>query len=218
LYTIYLRKKGVTVGEGTEFSGNDLIDLTRPRMVEIGRNCIITGNVVLLTHGYDWSVLRHKYGKVLGSSGKVVIEDNVFIGFNTIILKGTRIGRDSIIGAGSVVTHDIPAGSVAAGNPCKVIMKIDEYFEKRKREHVEEAKAYARELYLKTGKIPSIGDFWTELSLFLKRDEYPRKLPVRKQLRSTLNQFLTSDPLYKSYYEFLIDAGIPKEKLKDGET
>lgn len=201
------------MGEGTEFFGNILIDVTRPCLVEIGANCVITGRVTLLTHGYEFSVLKHKYGKVLGSSGKVVIEDNVFIGFNTIILKGTRIGRDSIIGAGSIVTHNIPAGSVAVGNPCKVIMKIDDYYEKRKREYVEEAKAYALKLYLKTGKIPKISDFWEEVSLFLKKDGNLGKLPVRKQIKSALSQLLSSDPLYKSYDEFLIDAGIPKEEI-----
>lgn len=192
------------MGEGTEFFGNILIDVTRPCLVEIGRNCVITGHVTLLTHGYEFSVLRNKYGKVFGSSGKVVIEDNVFIGFNTIILKGTRIGRDSIIGAGSVVTSNIPAGSVAAGNPCKVIMKIDEYYEKRKQKYVEEAKAYALELYLKSGKIPRISDFREEVSLFLKRDGS----------RDRSREIDRSDPLYKSYDEFLIDAGIPKEKIK----
>src|SRR5690554_2796842 len=99
LYVNYLRKKGVTIGEGTKFFGSrSTIDITRPVLVEIGCNCMIGGNTTILTHGFDWSVLREKYGEVLGSSGKVVIEDNVFIGINTIILKGVRIGRDSIVG------------------------------------------------------------------------------------------------------------------------
>lgn len=58
----------------------------------------------ILTHGYDWSVLKGKYGEVLGSAGKVTIGDNCFIGMNTVILKGTSIGKNTIIGAGSVVT------------------------------------------------------------------------------------------------------------------
>ncbi|MCJ7760695.1 acyltransferase, partial [Candidatus Bathyarchaeota archaeon] len=164
LYIKYLRKKGVTVGEATQFFGNVLIDVTRPLLVEIGANCVFTGHVTLLTHGYEFSVLQHKYGKVLGSSGKVVVEDNVFIGFNTIILKGTRIGRDSIIGAGSVVTSNSPARSVAAGNPCRVIMTLDDYYEKRKQRYVNEAKAYALEVYQKTGRVPEISDFWEEVS------------------------------------------------------
>jgi acetyltransferase-like isoleucine patch superfamily enzyme len=213
LYVAYLRKRGVTVGEGTTFFGRSHIDITRPSLVEIGRNCIFTKNVSLLTHGFDWSVLREKYGEVLCSSGKVVIEDNVFIGTNTTILKGVRIGRDSIVGAGSVVTRDIPAGSVAVGNPCKVIMSIDQYYQSRKRKYVSEAKAYALEIYLKTGKIPVKEDFWEEFPIFLRRDADWGKLPVRGQLGSAFTNFLNSKPIYSSFEEFLIDSGIPKEKI-----
>lgn len=61
----------------------------------------------------------------------VKIGNNVFIGMNTIILKGVNIGSNVIIGAGSVVTKDIPDNVVAAGNPCRPIMTIDEYREKK---------------------------------------------------------------------------------------
>jgi len=59
--------------------------------------------------------------KELGSDGRVVIEDDTWIGANTLILKNVRIGEGSIIGAGSVVTKDIPPYSIAVGNPAKVI-------------------------------------------------------------------------------------------------
>ncbi|HEM3678014.1 TPA: hypothetical protein U1C83_001176 [Streptococcus suis] len=75
----------------------------------------------------------------MGSSGAVTIEDNVFIGMNTTILKGVHIGKNVIIGAGSLVNRDIPDNSVAAGNPCKVIMPLSEYYEKRKKVQLQEA-------------------------------------------------------------------------------
>lgn len=56
----------------------------------------------------------------------VIIEDNVWIGAGAIILPGVRIGENSVIGAGSVVTKDIPANVVAVGNPCKVLRKISD--------------------------------------------------------------------------------------------
>ena len=55
----------------------------------------------------------------------IFIEDDVWIGAHSIILKGVTIGARSIIGAGSVVTKSIPADCVAAGNPCKVIRKLN---------------------------------------------------------------------------------------------
>jgi acetyltransferase-like isoleucine patch superfamily enzyme len=155
LFISYLRKKGVTIGEGTAFFGLVTIDCTRPYLVEIGKNCILTDGVKILTHGFDSSVLHEVFGQMFCSSGKVVLEGNNFIGVNVVILKGVTIGKNTIIGACSVVTHDIPSNCVATGNPCNVIMSLEEYFKKRKILHVEEAKAYAREIYLKTKRIPS---------------------------------------------------------------
>ena len=62
----------------------------------------------------------------------VSIGDNVFIGMQLTILKGVHIGNNVIIGANSLVNKDVPDNCVAAGNPCKVIMTLDEYYEMRK--------------------------------------------------------------------------------------
>jgi acetyltransferase-like isoleucine patch superfamily enzyme len=192
LYISFLRKKGVTIGEGTAFYGHVKIDCTRPYLVEIGKNCILTDGVTLLTHGYDLSVLLEVFGEMFCSSAKVVLEGNNFIGVNTVILKGAKIGKNTIIGACSVVTHNIPSNCVAAGNPCKVIMTLDEYYKKRKLLHVEEAKAYALNLYNKTKRIPKVTDFsWEEFPIF-ERTNYSN-----------------SEPTYKSFNEFLSDAGVP---------
>jgi maltose O-acetyltransferase len=59
--------------------------------------------------------------------GRIVIGSRVFLGDSVTVLGNVRIGDDCIIGSGSVVTKDIPAGSVAAGNPARVICTIDEY-------------------------------------------------------------------------------------------
>ena len=126
----YLRAEGMRIGTGTTLFSKPsavLIDLTRPWLIEIGKNVQITIGVKILTHGYDWSVLKGKYGEVLGSAGKVTIGDNCFIGMNTVILKGTTIGNNTIIGAGSVVVKDIPENVVAVGNPCRVLREIGEH-------------------------------------------------------------------------------------------
>ena len=76
----------------------------------------------------------------LDHRGGVKIGDNVFIGMQTTILKGVHIGNNVIIGANSLVNKDIPDNCVAAGNPCKVIMSLEEYHEKRKAAQVDESK------------------------------------------------------------------------------
>ncbi|MBI1212314.1 MAG: hypothetical protein GC190_12685 [Alphaproteobacteria bacterium] len=60
-----------------------------------------------------------------GQAAPIVIEDNVWLGLRVIVGKGVRIGRNSIIGAGSVVVHDIPPNVIAAGNPASVRRELD---------------------------------------------------------------------------------------------
>ncbi len=210
-YISWLRKQGIKIGSGTKFYGvrDILVDTTRPCLIEIGNNVAITSGVVLLTHGYDWMVLRNLYGEVLASSGKIVIEDNVFIGMRAIILKGVRIGRNTIIGAGSVVTGDIPPNSVAAGNPAKVICSIDEYYRKRKTEYITEAKQYARSIKENLKRTPVAGDFWEEFPLFLHGDEMHAEIPIKKQLGHSYAQYRACHkPVYTNFEQFLDDAGV----------
>lgn len=58
-------------------------------------------------------------------SGEVIIGDDVYVGVNSVILRNVRIGKNSVIGAGSVVVKDIPPNVVAVGNPAAVIKEID---------------------------------------------------------------------------------------------
>ena len=148
-YIKYLKRLGVKIGERTViFSPREtFIDEQYPWMVEIGNDVQITRGVIILTHSYDWSVVKKKYSRLYGASGNVVIKDNVFIGVNTVILKGVTIGENSIIGAGSVVAKDIPANSVAVGNPAKVIHKIDnnylkKYSDRQEKEAIDLAVGY----------------------------------------------------------------------------
>ena len=118
-YLKYLKNKGARIGERVfVYSPMHVgIDMTRPWLIDIGNDVQITRGVTILTHGYDWSVIKGVYGEVLGSSGKVTIGNNVFIGMNSLILKGVKIGNNVIIGAGSIVTRDIPDNCVAVGTP-----------------------------------------------------------------------------------------------------
>lgn len=108
----------------------------------VGNNVHIGANVLLIdtdTHQIDYKLRRDPDDAVFSGlseteiwemkrahtkSAPIVIEDDVWIGAHCIVLKGVTIGARSVIGAGSVVTKNIPADCVAAGNPCKVIKKL----------------------------------------------------------------------------------------------
>lgn len=97
--------------------------------IEIGDYVTIGGNTVIYDtdfHSLDPFIRSNKsLDKLNAGFGKVTIEDNVFIGAHTTILKGVTIGKNSIIGAGSVITKNIPSNEIWAGNPAKSIKKIN---------------------------------------------------------------------------------------------
>lgn len=89
-------------------------------------NHVKIGACVLLTdtdaHPIDY--VSRRFSNEGTKSAPIVIEDDVWIGAHCVVLKGVTIGARSIIGAGSVVTKNIPADCIAAGNPCKIIKKL----------------------------------------------------------------------------------------------
>lgn len=214
-YIKWLRKKGVKVGENTVFYSpwNINIDMQRPWLIEIGDNVHITLGVTILQHGYDWAVLQKKYGEVLGSAGKVKIGNNVFIGMKSTILKGVEIGDNVIIGANSLVNKNLEGNAVYAGNPARYIMSIEEYYEKRKKQQIKEAKELVIEYYKRYNKIPNEELLREFFWLFRERNE---KLPeVFKDVNSlggnlefSMNIYKKTNPVFTSYYDFLEYCGI----------
>lgn len=119
------RRGGAHVGEGTKFYSASL-DSCFPYLIYIGDNCVLT----------HCSVLAHDASmhQALGYSrvAEVRIGDNCFVGMNSTILCGTTIGDNVIIGAGAVVTGDIPSNSVAVGVPARVIGNYSDYIEENR--------------------------------------------------------------------------------------
>lgn len=114
-----------------------IIDVAK---VKIGDNCQMAPNVAIYTAGHPVHPVSRNTAYEYGI--EVTIGDNVWIGGNTVILPGVHIGSNTVIGAGSVVTKDIPDWVIAAGNPCQVIRRItedDKRFYFRNREFDEQA-------------------------------------------------------------------------------
>ena len=140
-YVRYLRRLGCKVGEDVSLYqpiNTITIDITRPWLISIGDHVRITKGVTILTHDYGWSVIKGISGEVIGSAREVRIGNNVFIGVNTVILKGTTIEDHVIIGAGSIVSGHLEAESVYGGVPCRKLMTLEAYYEKRRSKAKEE--------------------------------------------------------------------------------
>lgn len=210
-YVPYLRSVGMRIGKGTTIFANPrdvFIDPTRPWLIEIGNDVQITNGVKILTHGYDWSVVKGTSGEVLGSAGKVSIGNNCFIGMNVVILKGTTIGDNVIIGAGSVVRGFIPSNTVAAGNPCRVICSLDEYKQRRIAAQKEEAKELVVEYYKVYGTIPPQSVLSEFFWLFTKRSEiedesFKEKMNCVRNYDYSMNIFRNTQPDFSSYDSFI---------------
>jgi len=122
---VHLQTSGgaeIVIGAGTTVNCRTKLIAEGPG-IEIGRRALIG------RHTEIWDSDRHdldpaRRGSGTPSMGRVVVEDGVFIGAGVKIGKGVRIGRDSVVGMGSVVVDDVPAGVVAAGNPCRVIRTL----------------------------------------------------------------------------------------------
>ncbi|MDO4738307.1 MAG: acyltransferase [Bacteroidales bacterium] len=95
--------------------------ITIGNYVNIGAGCLIVDSDF---HSLDWSDRMDGTDVLKKRNAPVIIKDLVFIGAHSIVLKGCTIGEKSIIGAGSVVTKDIPDGEIWAGNPAKFVKKI----------------------------------------------------------------------------------------------
>lgn len=121
----YARTIGVKVGEGCRLAGVNFG--SEPYLVSLGDHVSAIQTVFITHDGGVW-VFRDKSPEV-DLMGPIKVGNNVFIGMDAKILPGVTIGDNVVIGAGAIVTKDIPSNCVAAGIPAKPIKTIDEYWD-----------------------------------------------------------------------------------------
>ncbi|EOV9526573.1 acyltransferase [Bacillus cytotoxicus] len=127
----YFRKTGIVkMGTGCEIYNNVSFG-SEPYLVQMGDKVRITAGVRFVTHdGGLWVIRNLGWSPNADKMGPIIIGDNVFIGWNTIVMPGITIGSNVVIGAGSIVSKDVPDNTVVAGIPAKVICSIEEYYNK----------------------------------------------------------------------------------------
>jgi len=123
----WLRRRGMHIGQGVNLPASTAIDASHCFLISIGDWCGLGEECMLLAHDGQTD-------EFLDATriGRVVIHPHSHLGARTIVLAGVEIGPRTLVGAGSVVTQSLPADSVCAGSPARVLMSLDEYLTKHR--------------------------------------------------------------------------------------
>lgn len=137
--TKLLKRLGIFAGFGENCLYGTRNIPEEPYMVKIHNNVLITPETMFLTHDIIPEMLARKLKAAPGElfpeyhMDTIEIFDNVFIGSGSIIMNGVKIGPNAVVAAGSVVTKDVPEGTIVGGSPARVIGSLDDLIEKRKK-------------------------------------------------------------------------------------
>ena len=137
-------KNGLKEGNNVTIMGGVSFG-SEPYLIKFADNVRVSSNVTFVTHdGGTWAFRdQERYAEVI-RYGKIYVGEHTFIGTGAIIMPGVTIGKRCVIGAGAVVTKDIPNNSVVVGVPAKVISTTEQYAEKC----LKEQRSYDKDEYL----------------------------------------------------------------------
>ena len=220
-YVKYLKSIGVECGENITIfvPHRTTIDSLNPHLLKIGSNVAITGPASILTHDYSVFVANHlSKGRLFGKQQPVEIGNNVFIGWGGVILPGTVIGDNVIIGAYAVATGNLESNAVYAGNPARRICSIEDYIQKRTDNQLAEAVDIFKQYWLRFGRKPDSAVFHEYFYLFSSDrqliDIYKNKMTENGNYKECLNYLQKHKPMFENYEQFCEYA---KDQIKQGE-
>ncbi|WP_026497112.1 acyltransferase [Butyrivibrio sp. WCD3002] len=208
----YLRKKGASIGIGAYFFSPELtnVDAVRIDHIKIGDYTKITSGCTILAHDYSSSVLLHTHKEILLPGGNEVnIGKNCFIGMNSTILMGSSIGDNVIVGANSLVCGDIPSNCIVGGVPAKILMSLDDYYQKRKDLFLQDAVRNVNHFIRIHNRPPKIEEIGAFATLFIPRNDYNFSKYIENYLSAgndpidVRKAFFESEPIFNGYDCFL---------------
>lgn len=210
-YIDYLKKNGVEIDQTSYiYSPNQtFIDIQNSFGLHFGKYCKIASGVKIINHDYSVSVCRRFFHNHVGQFRETIIGDNVFIGMNAIILPGSKIGNNTIIGAGAIVSGSFPDNCVITGNPAKVCCTLEEFYDKKKKNEYQSAVLKYKSFKKRFGRSPSLREMGNAyMWMYLPRNE--ENIKEYKSLfrlsgdnyDEIINDFLKSNPMFNSFEEF----------------
>ncbi len=208
-YIKFLKKSGADIGEDVNIFHirKTHIDEVNPHLLKIGNHVSIVG-ACILTHDYSWSVIKTLTGEIIGNQKKVIIGNNVFIGYGTIVLGGTVINDNVIIGANSLVCGELESNYVYAGNPVKKICSIDDYILKRKKMQLKEASEVVKNYKKMHGCNPPMEVLHEYFYLFIGAESedlknFRHKLQLCDNFEVSMDYLRKNKPMFSNYEEFI---------------
>lgn len=208
-YIDHLRNLGAQIGNDVNIFHirKTYIDEVNPHLLSIGNHVNIVGSCIL-THDYSWCVIKTMTGRILGNQQFTSIGNNVFIGYGSVVLCGSEIGDNVIIGSQSVVRGKLEANSVYAGVPAKRICSINEYIQKREVKQLDEAKNVVQQYKKVYKRLPTKDVLHEYFYLFtdyseINVDVFKDKLMLCQNYDESIRYLMNHKPMFDDYDTFL---------------
>lgn len=128
LKVFFYRLMGIHIGKNVGIGLDCMLDSSFPELITIEDDCVISHRVTVIAHDDAKGLKKTSSDRNDTTVAAVVLKRGCYIGAGTIILSGVTIGSESVVGAGAVVTKDVPARTIVVGVPARVIRRINDSF------------------------------------------------------------------------------------------